>query len=181
MEFLNSIWSAFVSFVFDIAFMLTIIFLVIAFVFAKAFLWKKKVFSEWKDSEGKGSIASAALGIVSIIGMSFFAALVVFLVSGSSNANANRYSDMFIDGSWNNGVYTFIGVDYTRGVSPQCKKGGADDKATSNMGIGWQSWRSLNKRHELDVQFTHHSCVIGKDTNGYDGLGGKYVYWIFRK
>jgi hypothetical protein len=137
-----------------------------------------KSFNEWKQKEGKGAFASAILGISVFV--AFISALTLIVMS-IPKADASGYSDMFKGGSWNNGVYAYIGVDYTKGVSPQCVEGSADDRATSNMGFGVQAWRSQNRQHELNAQITHHSCVLGKDRNGYDGIGIEYKFWIYRK
>jgi hypothetical protein len=153
--------------------MITMILGVIALLLFYVFVVKGESFGEWKKTTGKGSLASAALGIAVIVGSAIGLTLLF-----SPKASA---SDMFGDWTWNNGVYTYIGIDYTKGVSPQCVEGGADDRATSNMGFGWQAGRSADKRHELNAKTTHHSCVLGKDRNGYDSLFGlEYRYWIYR-
>lgn len=183
MNFLNEAWISLREFTLDMAVMLTFVGIVLAAVLVNAFVIRKESFNRWKEEEGEGATASAGVGIFSIIGIAFIGALIVFIASAlfSSEAKAGAYSDMFKNGSWNNGAYAFIGVDYTFKTSPQCVEGTADDQATSNMGFGWQAWRSYNKRHEANLQMTHHSCVIGKDRNGYDGAGFQYKYWFYRK
>lgn len=122
----------------------------------------------WVTSkEGQGAVASMLLGIavVTIVGT-----LVLFLTGLFSSANAqsvldNRY------GHFVNHVYVFAGIDYTKKVSPQCVAGSVNDNLTSNMGMGANLWQSPSRRVHLDLQWTHHSCVLGVDRNSYDGFG----------
>jgi len=112
--------------------------------------------------EGKGAAASALLAIAVIAG------IVLAMYSVSSHAEKNK---------WFQYTDVYFGVDYTKKQSPQCDSGGADDRLTSNIGIR-QHVVELADDVDLLASYTHHSCVIGKDRNGYDGVGAA-VNWRF--
>lgn len=124
----------------------------------------------WLKGEGKGALASAAKGIVVVL-------LGGFLLSWFNPAKAQSSVFDTKYGSFFNYAYTYIGVDYTRKVSPQCVPGSTNDRFTSNMGFGVNFWQSPGKDWLLDIRHTHHSCVIGHDRNGYDGVGFQ-LQWI---
>jgi hypothetical protein len=135
-----------------------------------------KSFKGWKVKEGKGAAASAVLGVGSIILLAFiFSALAA--IFGASNANA----DTDMNGTFFNDTSVFLGIDHTFKVSPQCVEGGTDDRLTSNLGINQNLWRSYNKVHDVSLRYSHHSCVFGKDRNGYDGLGLSYSWTLIRR
>ena len=121
-------------------------------------------------------ILVAAIYVFVFLGKSFiFSALAA--IFGSSNANAE--TDM--NGTFFNDTSVFLGIDHTFKVSPQCVEGGTDDKLTSNLGIRQNIWRSGNKVHDVSFKYTHHSCVFGKDRNGYDGFGLEYNWTLIRR
>jgi hypothetical protein len=35
--------------------------------------------------------------------------------------------------------------------------------------------------HDVSLRYSHHSCVFGKDRNGYDGLGLSYSWTLIRR
>lgn len=122
-----------------------------------------------KSKAGKGALASMLLGVVVI--------LVVGLLASKAQAQSvldTRY------GYFLNNAYVFAGIDHTRKVSPQCVAGSMQDRLTSNMGMGLNVWQSPSRKVWLDVQWTHHSCVLGVDRNSYDGLGLSVTWkpWI---
>lgn len=127
----------------------------------------------YKGEDGKGAIASAALGIAVVI----VGGCLIALLTGQAKAQSvldNRY------GHFLNHAYTWAGIDYTRKVSPQCVPGSADDRLTSNMGFGLNAWQSPSRRVHLDLVYTHHSCVFGRDRNSYDGIGIRATWfpWV---
>ena len=73
----------------------------------------------------------------------------------------------------------FAGVDQTKKVSPMCKEGGLDDRLTSNIGIN-QNLVTINGV-DVNLQYTHHSCALGKDAKGYDAVGIKAEWTFGRK
>jgi hypothetical protein len=157
-----------------IALIITGIVILVAAIYVFVFLGKS--FKGWKVKEGKGAAASAVLGVGSII----LIALIITLVGaifGSSNANA----DTDMNGTFFNDTSVFLGIDQTFKVSPQCVEGGTDDRLTSNLGINQNLWRSYDKVHDVSLRLTHHSCVFGKDRNGYDGLGLSYNWTLIRR
>ena len=140
------------------------------------FVYLGKSFAGWKAKEGKGAAASALLGVGSIIVIGFIIS-VVGAIFGSSNASA----DTDMNGTFFNDTSVFLGIDHTFKVSPQCVEGGTDDRLTSNLGINQNLWRSYNKVHDVSLRYSHHSCVFGKDRNGYDGLGLSYNWTLIRR
>ena len=128
----------------------------------------------WWHKDGKGSIASATRAIVVVVA----GGLALILLTGqrvqAQSVLDNKYGHFF------NHAYTFAGVDYARNVSPQCVPDSTADHLTSNMGFGLNAWQSPSRRVHLDLVYTHHSCVFGRDRNSYDGLGLKVVWrpWV---
>lgn len=149
----------------DAAIFAVIIFVVI--VLALVFGVGAKQFPVWaKSKSGKGALASMALGVLVILAVGLLA----------SKAQAQSVLDTRY-GNFLNNAYVFAGIDYTRKVSPQCVSGSQNDRMTSNMGFGVNMWQSPSRKVSLDLQYTHHSCVIGVDRNSYDGIGIKAT-WI---
>lgn len=132
----------------------------------------KNLPSFFKTKDGKGAIASMLLGIGVIL-------VVGVLMALGNKAHASSVLDNRF-GHFFNYAYTFAGIDYTRKVSPQCVAGSQDDRLTSNMGFGLNVWESTGRRVSMDIQYTHHSCVIGVDRNSYDGLGLRVIWkpWV---
>jgi hypothetical protein len=157
-----------------IALIITGIVILAAAIYVFVFLGRS--FKGWKVKEGRGAAASAVLGVGSIILIAAFIT-IVGAIFGSSNANAE--TDM--NGTFFNETSVFLGIDHTLKVSPQCVEGGTDDKLTSNLGIRQNIWRSGNKVHDVSFKYTHHSCVFGKDRNGYDGFGLEYNWTLIRR
>lgn len=149
----------------DAAIFATIILVVIAL--ALVFGIGIKQLPAWaKSKAGKGALASMALGVIVILAAGFLA----------SKAQAQSVLDTRY-GYFLNNAYVFAGIDHTRKVSPQCVPGSQSDRMTSNMGMGLNLWQSPSRRVLLDLQWTHHSCVLGVDRNSYDGAGIR-VTWI---
>jgi len=176
---------------------LIIVCIVLTAAMIYVFVITRKSFSKWKAREGKGAAASALLGVFSIIALAFII-YVTGAVFGAFKANASNYddvlksaeddslmskhrSDMFLPGTFFNDTSVFMGIDHTFKVSPQCVEGGTDDRLTSNLGINQNVFRTHNKTHAIDLRYTHHSCVFGKDRNGYDALGLHYVWTIIQR
>jgi len=155
---------------------LTIVLLVLIAAMTYVFVITRKSFKQWKAREGKGAAASALLGVFSIIALAFIIS-VVGAVFGSFKANAQTD----INGTFFNDTSVFMGIDNTFKVSPQCVEGGTDDRLTSNLGINQNVYRTHDKTHAIDLRYTHHSCVFGKDRNGYDALGLHYVWTIIQR
>ena len=155
---------------------LIIVCIVLTAAMIYVFVITRKSFTAWKAREGKGAAVSALLGVFSIIALAFIIS-VVGAVFGAFKANAN--TDM--NGTFFNNTSVFMGIDHTSKVSPQCVQGGTDDRLTSNLGINQNVFRTHDKTHAIDLRYTHHSCVFGKDRNGYDALGLHYVWTIIQR
>lgn len=74
-------------------------------------------------------------------------------------------------------VDVFAGMESTKNLSPQCDRGGASDRITSNFGV--QACREISKdrRTTLCGVYRHHSCAIGSDDKSYDAIG----YFVSRR
>jgi hypothetical protein len=136
---------------------------------------KEVSFKDWKKSEGKGAIASALLGVGSTM---LLAGILTILVAIFNPVKAESFSESLKGGTWFNETSVYLGIDYTAKTSPQCVRGISDDRGTSNLGILQNIWMSKNKNFAWNFKYTHHSCVIGKDRNGYDGAGLQLVWYI---
>lgn len=71
---------------------------------------------------------------------------------------------------WGGPTTVFLGLEATKGQSPMCyDKGGVNDRLTSNIGVRQRvaSWGAVR----LGAQYTHHSCAINRDREGYDAAG----------
>ena len=137
------------------------------------FVYQDKSFKQWIGQEGEGSIVSAALGVGSIVLIAFILFVITAMFSPAK-------AESFKNGTWFNDTSVFLGIDHTLKASPQCVQGGIDDRGTSNLGIDQNIWRSVNSVFDINAQYTHHSCVLGKDRNGYDAVGIKFVWFIRR-
>jgi len=113
---------------------------------------------------GKGILKGIILAPVAI----FLIALVLSLLN---KAHA--------EGRWFNEAGVFIGLDKTKGQSPQCQANAVDERGTSNLGVWGNLWQSDSKRVQVNIKYTHHSCALGIDRNGYDALGieMRWVLW----
>tara|TARA_R110000851_G_scaffold47459_1_gene115241 strand:- start:50 stop:571 length:522 start_codon:yes stop_codon:yes gene_type:complete len=159
---------------------LTIALALVAVSAGVTFARSKMTFKEWlAQGKAKGAVASAVLGIGSILALAFVLYSGSALLSGQARAGA--YSDMFKDGTWLNDTSVRLGLDWTLKQSPQCKSGGIDEKGTSNLGITQNIWQSADKQFRWNLGYTHHSCFLGADRNGYDGFGTEVEWYIFRK
>jgi hypothetical protein len=136
---------------------------------------KGKSFKEWEENEGKGSVASALLGVGSTL---LLAAILTILVAFFNPVQAQSFSESLKGGKWFNETSVYLGIDYTLKTSPQCVSTSLDDRGTSNLGILQNIWLSKDKNLAWNFKYTHHSCVLGKDRNGYDGMGLQLVWYI---
>lgn len=93
-------------------------------------------------------------------------ALVMYMLPG--RARAGEHLNLEIPGTWFNDAGVFMGLDRTKGVSPQCVAGGYDDRSTSNMGVRLKVWEFPSCHVRVNAKYTHHSCALNPDRNGYD-------------
>lgn len=133
----------------------------------------------WKEQDGKGSLASALKGIVVLV------ILGMVLILGISLLRPAK-AESFLDtnhGRYLTSAYLYAGIDRTFKVSPQCEPKGnyADDRLTSNMGVGVNFWQHNTKPVSLHLIYHHQSCVFGSDRNSYDAIGAQLRWEFFTR
>lgn len=133
----------------------------------------KNIIPWGKTKAGMGAIASMVLGVVVVVVVGITVTLFtgLFQKADAQTILDNKY------GHFLNNAYVFAGIDYTKNLSPQCVQGTTQDHLTSNMGMGVGLWQSPSKRVQMDLQWTHHSCVLGVDRNSYDGAGIRVTWY----
>ena len=122
-------------------------------------------FKAYLKGEGKGAFGSAGLFIAVIT------VVTLLLFSASAMADYPKAGEAF------KFTEVSIGVDYVKEKSPQCREGSSEDNLTSHGQIK-QHLYSFTDNVFTYADYRHHSCVLGKDTNGYDSLG-LGVTWRF--
>lgn len=122
----------------------------------------KSALAYFKTREGK----AARLGIIVFVGV----AVLAVLIARGAHAGEGRW---FAYGE------IFLGIDHPMSQSPQCERGGPDDKWTSNGGLRVNVYQSDDHRFELNGKYTHHSCAFGTDRNLYDALGLEVTYRLW--
>lgn len=120
----------------------------------------KEPLTYFKTKEGRG--VAAGIGLAVSLG------LTVALLSPKSQA-----LEYFQGGE------VFLGLDYTRKISPMCDTGVNDDKLTSNLGIRANLLQSDDKRSQVNFKYTHHSCAVNPDNKSYDAGGVEVIYKIW--
>lgn len=80
-----------------------------------------------------------------------------------------------------NTVSVFAGIENTHQLSPMCDRGGASDRATSNLGLEYAGELTQDGRTKLLIGYRHHSCAISDDAESYDAwyLGGSRELWVW--
>ena len=113
----------------------------------------------FKTGEGKRVLT----GIVIVIS-------VALLIVGVRKALADEIR-------YFNHASVYVGIDYTKKLSPMCDPGGHDERATSNVGFRLNVLES--DRTVLNAKYTHHSCAFNQDNRSYDafGLELSYKFW----
>lgn len=102
--------------------------------------------------EGKGILKGVLLGCL----------IPVLFALAASIAHAEPVR-------WGGPTTIFLGIEATKDSSPMCYGGGTNDRLTSNIGVRQQ----IIQRGPigLNAQYTHHSCAINRDREGYDAVG----------
>lgn len=137
----------------------TVLALVI-WIFSK-FNWKWDDFvNHWKTT-GDGAWGSIFKAIAVVTAL----AVVIGVLTGQK-----------AEAGWFEYTELYAGVESTMDVSPMCDQSDIDDRVTSNIGIRQHvySWRDIS----LVGNYTHHSCAVGVDNEGYDALGLQFT-WRF--
>lgn len=107
-----------------------------------------------KTREGKGVL----FGLLAAPVVAIVIALLLSLISGCS-----YIKDPYVE--------VYAGVERTKNLSPQCERGGADDKLTSNLGVNLCTTASKDGKTTACVVYRHHSCAITEDDRSYDAFG----------
>ncbi len=128
----------------------------------------------WRDyfstKQGKGILKGIVLAPVAILAI---VALIWLLSALFSQAHAQS--------RWFNEAGVFVGLDSTFKQSPQCVANNIDQRTTSNLGAWLNVWQSTSDRLQVNAKYTHHSCALGVDRNGYDAVGIEFRWVIFKK
>lgn len=142
-------------------------------------LWRigpKGLVAYFKTPEGKGILKGIVLSPVVILAIAAAFAIGGWLLSGKAQAQ-----ELKPYGTWFNDASVFMGIDRTKGVSPQCWSGGADDKSTSNLGARLNVWQNPSGNVRVNAKYTHHSCALNRDRNGYDAVGIELEWYVWRR
>lgn len=121
----------------------------------------KSPLTYFKTKEGKG----VATGIILAVLISLGIALLF-----PAKAEALEY---FESGE------VFVGLDYTKKISPMCDQGINNDRLTSNLGLNASLITSDDHRTVISAKYTHHSCAVNPDNKSYDAVGieVKRILW----
>lgn len=119
------------------------------------------------DSEGRSVFKGIVLFILFGVGLTAFS-----LFASPAEAEEPK-------GEWFAYGEVFLGIDYTKKLSPQCHEGGPNDRVTSNGGIRVNIYQSADERFELNSKYTHHSCAFSPDREQYDALGVELTYRLW--
>lgn len=125
----------------------------------------KQIKTYFSTDQGKGVLKG-------IIIFMLFGAVPAFL---AFKANADDYGK----GEWFEYGEVYVGLDYTKGISPQCYTDGPDNRVTSNGGIRVNIYQSFDRRFEFNSKYTHHSCAFNSDKDNYDALGIEITYKLW--
>lgn len=158
----------------DIIFSSAGLFIGISFLFILSYILitfksVKEAKRYFKTSEGQQALAG-------ILKFTF----VVFIIAGislmySRNTEANSLGTWFAYGE------VFAGIDKTLDNSPQCKRGGVDDRSTSHGGVRLNIFETHDTFFATNIKYTHHSCAFNVDTETYDGIGLEFTYRFFQR
>ena len=57
--------------------------------------------------------------------------------------------------------------------------GTIDDQTTSNVGLKYHLFESLDERFKTNIKYTHHSCAFYVDDQQYDAFGLELEYKLW--
>ena len=125
----------------------------------------KAYFLSVETGGGKGALEGIA---ASVIITAIIAGLVTLAYSSTAKAEVRFLEETSI----------FAGLESTLKTSPMCYSDGVDDKLTSNLGIRQHlvGYKDIN----LNLQYTHHSCAVNRDSKAYDAFGVQ-VEWSIKR
>lgn len=113
--------------------------------------------------DGKGILRGIVLAVAFAVGLA-----VLFSIVGCS-------------GTYIKDASVYAGLDHTKNLSPQCEATGADDRATSNLGVRVNIYESADERFRTNAKYTHHSCAFSPDDLQYDALGVELEYKLWER
>ena len=76
------------------------------------------------------------------------------------------------------GMYIYAGVEHPNKPSRFCEYGFENHYWTSNLGGGLNLLKSTDNKFEMNLNYTHHSCVVARDAISYDAWGLQMRYQI---
>ncbi len=110
--------------------------------------------SSLKTGEGKGILFGLFIAPAAAVAVAF----ILSLLGGCANVK-----DPYLE--------VYAGVESTKNISPQCEKGGASDRITSNLGVQLCTGVSEDGYTTVCGVYRHHSCAISPDDKSYDAGG----------
>lgn len=161
-----------IDFIQNLGIFLSLILIIVAILFYVVWVKTGKDMERFKahfSTTGDGSLQSMLLAIGVIIGLAVAAFLFNLLLSSTVHAEPVWFEETTL----------YAGIDVTREWSPQCYPDKVvDDRLTSNIGVR----QSIVRIKDISVlgNYTHHSCAVGRDAYGYDGLGIQ-LEWRFKR
>lgn len=161
-------------------------FLVLAIVLVIVFallMWKvgpKGLRPYFSTKEGKGILKGIVLSPIVIAVIALLLALLGSLMPAKAHAEGLDLSPRTY-GTFFNDASVFMGIDRTKGTSPQCWDGGVDARSTSNLGARLNLWQNPSGNVRVNAKYTHHSCALNRDRNGYDALGIELEWYVWRR
>ena len=114
-------------------------------------------------------------GIIVFTGSFIIIALLTLLLSSKAEANGFKELKYF------QYAEVYIGMDYTKKLSPQCYKGEYSDRLTSNGGVRMNLIQTSSKRVEVNTYYLHKSCAYNRDREGIDAGGVELVWKLWQR
>ena len=131
-------------------------------ILSATLLWQfkgniKSIFRYFK--ENKGITAGIVIFLGAFIVIASLSLLAPKVLADDSNFTYFNYGEVY------------VGMDYTKKLSPQCEKGEYSDRLTSNGGVNVNLVRTKSRRVEANAYYLHHSCAYNEDREQYDAFG----------
>ena len=73
----------------------------------------------------------------------------------------------------------YVGMDYTKKLSPQCEDEGPNNRLTSNGGVKVNLIRTKSRIVEINSYYLHHSCAYSEDREQYDAFGVQVTWKLW--
>ncbi len=155
---------------FDLIFALLCIFTILVAIFMWQFKGDvKKIVAYFKKEVG------ILWGIIVFTGSFIVIALLTLLLPSKAEANGFKELKYF------QYAEVYIGMDYTKKLSPQCHEGEYSDRLTSNGGARMNLLQTQGKRVEVNTYYLHHSCAYNIDREQYDAVGIQVTWKLWQR